>query len=205
MGVGKKHVRLEEIGHWYIRGEVVLGVYEHKLCFRARGDSVVDFAEGDAFKALRQGEIDLALGRFGAARPGYVTEKLYEDRYCVAARKGHPKVRGRIDEASWREIGHVFAWSRSETAIEESGKGSDVVPLAYVPQWLTVLLLVAATDGLATCPRRLAERHAEMLGLQVLDPPFEPDVITVSILRRAGVEDAGVEWFLGQVRAAVDE
>jgi DNA-binding transcriptional LysR family regulator len=159
-------------------------------------------AEEDAFKALRQGEIDLALGRFGAPRPGYVTELLYEDRYCVAARKGHPQVDGVIDDEQWRDIGHIFAWSPSETAADAPAKGVNMVQLASVPQWLTVLVLVASTDGLATCPRRLAERHAEMLGLQVLDPPFISDVISVSAVRRAGVQDAGVDWLLEQVRAA---
>jgi DNA-binding transcriptional LysR family regulator len=73
---------------------------------------------------------------------------------------------------------------------------------AAVPHWLTVLMLVAATDALATCPRRLAERHAARLGLQVIDPPFEPNRIDVSAVRRAGRLDAGLDWFLDQVRAA---
>jgi DNA-binding transcriptional LysR family regulator len=121
----------------------------------------------------------------------------------VAARKGHPRVRGAIDEAGWREIGHIFAHSLSETAADETEKGVHVARLAAVPHWLTVLVLVASTDGIATVPRKLAERHAEMLGLQVIDPPFEPDLITVSTLRRSGVEDAGVDWFLQQIREAI--
>ena len=53
-----------------------------------------------------------------------------------------------------------------------------------VPQWLTALAMAASTDGLVTCPRRLAERHAERLGLQVLDLPFPPNRISVSVMRR---------------------
>jgi DNA-binding transcriptional LysR family regulator len=63
--------------------------------------------------------------------------------------------------------------------------------------------MAASTDGLVTCPRRLAERHAERLGLQVLDLPFPPDTISVSLMRRAGVADEGAEWFLRQVREAI--
>ncbi|MET0275039.1 MAG: LysR family transcriptional regulator [Phenylobacterium sp.] len=159
-------------------------------------------AEADAYRALRSGQIDLALGRFGAARPGYVTELLYEDRFCVVARKGNPKVAGGIDHAAWRSIGHVLAWSPSETATDPPA-AQDMAVLAFVPGWLTVLLLVAETDGLATCPRRLAERHADRLGLQVIDPPFEPDVISVSAVRRAGLEDAGVDWLLARIRQAI--
>jgi DNA-binding transcriptional LysR family regulator len=159
--------------------------------------------EEDAFRALRRGEIEFALGRFGAARPGFTCEVLFEDRYCVAARVGHPQVKGVIDEAAYRQIGHVFAWSASEVGADTGRTEPGMVQLASVPQWLTALLLVSSTDGLATCPRRLAERHAGKLGLQVLDPPFESDVITVSVVRRAGVADAGVDWFLQQLREAV--
>jgi DNA-binding transcriptional LysR family regulator len=163
-------------------------------------------AEEDAFRALRSGEIEFALGRFGAARPGFAQEVLFKDRYCVAARKGHPLIDGPLSYEAWRDIGHIFAWSGSETGgdTSEGDGGQTVARLAAVPQWMTALLMAASTDGLVTCPRRLAERHADLLGLQVLDTPFEPYEITVSVVRRAGVVDAGVDWFLDQVRAAVD-
>jgi DNA-binding transcriptional LysR family regulator len=160
----------------------------------------VGFAgEEDAFRSLRRGEIDFAVGRFGAARPGFTVEPLFEDHYCVAARQGHPRIAGKIDEAGWREIGHIWAWSASETAVEASDYVDlQVAYVASVPQWLTALVLAGATDGIVTCPRRLAERHA----LQVLDLPFTPDTISVSVVRRAGVTDAGVDWFLEKIRDA---
>lgn len=161
---------------------------------------VAHFGEDEAYKALQSGEIDIACGRFGSARPGFSTSLLYQDHYCVAARDGHPLVRGKIDAQAWHDIGHVFAWFPSETANETSG---DVAALAVVPHWLTVLVMVASTDGLATCPRRLAERHADMLHLQVLDPPFKSEPITVYSLRRTGLIDAGVDWFVERVREAV--
>jgi len=164
--------------------------------------TVTHVAEDDAFKALRQGEIDCAIGRFGAARPGFTTAPLYSDPYCIVARQGHPRAGEGIDFRGWRDIGHVFAGSASETAADKTD-GVEVLRFATVPHWLTVLMLVASSDAIATVPRRLAERHAGKLGLQVLDPPFEPKVIAVSVMRRAGVEDAGVDWFLEQVRQAV--
>jgi DNA-binding transcriptional LysR family regulator len=160
--------------------------------------------EEDAFRALRKGEIDFALGRFGAARPGFTLEPLFEDHYCVAARCDHPRIRGSIDEPTWRAAGHIYAWSQSETAMVPEAQSLGIKHLASVPQWLTALALAAATDGIVTCPRRLAERYAERLGLQVLSLPFPPDRITVSLVRRSGVRDEGVDWFLGQVRAALD-
>jgi DNA-binding transcriptional LysR family regulator len=161
--------------------------------------------EAGAFQALRRGEIDFALGRFGAPRPGFTVEPLFEDHYCVVARTGHPRIKGAITEAQWREIGHIFAWSPSET--EQDPPVTEIGPvaqLAWVPQWLTALVMAASTDGLVTCPRRLADQHARRLGLQVLDLPFPPNRIRVSVMRQTGVNDPGVDWFLGQVRAAVE-
>lgn len=167
--------------------------------------SVGHTAEEDAVRALRQGEADFAVGRFGAARPGYVVEPLFEDAYCVTARKDHPGVNGAISETDWRGIGHIYAWAQSETGQTPADTlASDpVVMLASVPQWLTVLVMVASSDGIATVPRRLVERHAERLGLQVVDLPFPPNRISVSLMRRRGVVDPGVDWFLDQVRAVV--
>ena len=157
---------------------------------------------------VAEGIQDVALA-FEGREPGIMSRKprrpsepIFEDVYCVVAREGHPTIRGDIDEQRWRETGHIYAWSQSETAPSEVGGSDDVTMLAAVPHWLTVLMLVSSTDGVATCPRRFAQRHAAKLGLQVLDPPFEPDVISVSAVRRAGLKDEGVAWFLDQVRQA---
>lgn len=157
--------------------------------------------EDEALLALRKGEVDFALGRFGPARPGFAVEPFLEDAYCAVARRGHPRIDGAIDSAGWRGAGHVFAWNRSETG-EDQGDDDEgqVAMLASVPQWLTALVLVGSTDAIATVPRRLAERHADLLGLQVLDLPFPPNAITVSVMRRTGVVDPGADWFLEQVR-----
>ena len=161
-------------------------------------------SEEDCVRQLRRGEVDFGLGRFAAKRPGYLIEPFLEDHYCIVARQGHPRIDGAIDAETWRTWGHVFAWNPSETASDDSQQDTPqrVAMTCAVPGWLTVLLLVGATDGIATVPRRLAERHAGQLGLQVLDMPFPPNAITVSVMRRAGVADAGVDWFLGEVRSA---
>lgn len=182
-----------------IAGELIvrLGAVAPGITF-----AIAHLDEQEAFRGLRDGRLDFAIGRFETAKPGYVLEPLYEDRYCAVARQGHPKIRGPLSASAWRSIGHVFAWSPSETAVHEKDRGEGVRLIAAVPQWLTALMLVSGTDALATCPRRLAERHAQRLGLQVLDLPFDPDPITVSAVRRAGLKDEAADWFLGEVRRA---
>jgi DNA-binding transcriptional LysR family regulator len=176
-----------------------------KTCAPGVTFAVGHVTEDEAVRGLKTGEADFALGRFGSVRPGFIIEPLFEDAYCVVAREGHPKIAGAIDEHAWRHIGHVFAWNPSETAddppLEREGP-LRMTLVAAVPQWLSVLLMVAGTDAIATVPRRLAERHAQMLRLQVLDMPLTPTRISVSVMRRSGVSDPAADWFLEQVRVA---
>ncbi|MBX3481939.1 LysR family transcriptional regulator [Phenylobacterium sp.] len=161
-------------------------------------------SEEDILRPLRLGDGEFAIGRFGAARAGYTVEPFLEDYWCAVARADHPDLAGgALTLERWRNIGHVFAWSPSETGQKPTMEPvPDMVMRAAVPGWLTALLMVASTDAIATVPRRLADRHASKLGLQVLDLPFLPERFAVSVMRRAGVVDAGADWFLGEVRAA---
>ena len=86
--------------------------------------------------------------------------------------------------------------------MEAAGGAMPTVVIAAVPGWLTALSLVAVTDAIATCSERLAMRHADRLGLQILKAPFEMWSFEIQALRREGA-DPGADWFLDLVRAAV--
>ncbi len=164
-----------------------------------------------ALDALRRGQIDLALGRFESPPGGFVGRALYEDRYCVVARRGHPQIDGEISFEQWASIGHVYVGtiSPSDDVIgptigeDPIPSPSDVAGAAIVPRWEMALAMVAVSDAIATGPRRLAEREAQKLGLQVLAVPgADPPPWTVSMVRREGA-DAGLDWFCDQVCAVV--
>src|SRR5262245_12733945 len=160
-------------------------------------------AQDTALEGLRRGEVDLAIGRFGHLRPGLTSEILFEDTYCVVARRGHPRVKGTIDLKAYAEIGLVLATATAETASDEIYPGPHLVNVrAFVPRWLTALHITSTTDAIACCPRRLAERHARMLRLQVLDTPFASQSFAVSAVHRADRNDASVGWLLERVRTA---
>lgn len=156
-----------------------------------------------AISAVKKGEIDLALGRFGAAEAGVKLELLYEDRYCVVVRKGHPAFRRSISLKQYLEAGHIFSRAPGEGGEEDDvASAARLRVTAVVPRWLTVLVLVSQSDGIGTVPRRLAERHAGLLGLAILDAPFVGKVLKVSAAMRTGETDAGAAWLWGQVQAA---
>jgi DNA-binding transcriptional LysR family regulator len=171
----------------------------------------------NALRAVQRGEADVALGAFDRIPAGFSVERLFEDQYCIVARQGHPLVDGAVDLVAYATAGHLYCGN-------PDGALGDDVPIdrpamdatygrlpapslirteGYVPQWETAMLAVSRTDSLAECPRRLAERYADRLGLQVLAPPYRPFRLQVLAIRRENVADAGADWLIDQIRAAV--
>lgn len=166
-----------------------------------------------ALSAVRRGEIDVALGQFGRLPPGLTSEVVYEDQYCVVARRGHPRLDGRIDMAAYLALPHVVVGAADgvsdETAYAPEALASAYGPmpdasamriLAYVPRWETAMSMVAASDAIAECPGRMADRYAEAFGLQILTPPYRVIRFPMQMVRRAGTADAGVDWLTAHLR-----
>ncbi len=170
-----------------------------------------------ALRAVRRGEADVALGVFPQLTSGLVGQPLFEDDYCVIARKGHPRVDGVVDAATYALAGHLFVGTPDGALGDEPAYNMEAVEATYgeipgpeliwtqgyVTQWETAMLLVATTNVLADCPRRLALRYAERLGLQVCDQPFPNFRFTVQAVRRADTTDPGVDWLMQRIAEAV--
>ncbi|MEQ8992804.1 MAG: LysR substrate-binding domain-containing protein [Pseudomonadales bacterium] len=155
-----------------------------------------------ALSAMRRGEIDLAVGRFGVlSGAGLDVRLLYEDVYCVVARQKHPEIRGKVSKRQYIDTGHVFASSFSEGGPGERIPAPSVVSTAaVVPHWLTAMMIVSKTDLIASVPRQLAASQARALKLQVLESPYSDERWTVSAVRRTDREDAGVDWLLREIQ-----
>ncbi|HSZ52724.1 MAG TPA: LysR family transcriptional regulator, partial [Caulobacteraceae bacterium] len=171
-----------------------------------------------ALRAVRRGQADVAVGVFDRIPHGLAAHHLYDDEYCLIARKDHPSVHGKVDGRTYARIGHVFVGNPDGFLADETPLDPDTMEVtygalpgpdrvstqAYVPEWETAMLIVCGSDVLAECPRRLATRFAARLGLQVLDPPFSPFRFTVQAVRRADVADAGLDWLLARLHEALE-
>lgn len=170
-----------------------------------------------ALRAVRRDEADVAIGIFEQIPRGLTAARLYDDHYCVIARAGHPIVQGSVDWSTYASIGHVFCGMpdgllgddptffdrKAISATYGDNPGPEMIRTrAYFAQWESVMLLVAETDLLADCPRRLAERFAARLGLQIIDPPYPLFPMQVQAVRRADAPDAGVDWVMEKIAAA---
>jgi len=171
-----------------------------------------------ALRAVRRGEVDVALGLFNQIGPAFAASPLYVEEYCVIARRGHPGVAGgRVDKQIYATVGHIFVgWPdgafADQTPFDNEAMaatygvppGPDQIRThAYVAQWETAMLMVAASDAMADCPRKLASKFAERFGLQLVEPPYKPFPMPVQAVRRAGVPDAGLDWLMRKLSAAV--
>ncbi len=162
-------------------------------------------ATGAAFDDIRKGTLDLAIGRIEQPIPSdLVQEVLYEDVYCIVARKRHPRIKGKITREQFEQESHVLASARSEVTRAESKIYPSMPSGVVVGNWMTAMSMVSESDCLATCHRKMAERFALPLGLQVIEPHFKPDILTVSVVRREK-PDEGVEWLLRQIRDVVQQ
>ena len=157
----------------------------------------------DAIDGLRRDEIDLAIGRFPAELQDYAVEPLFDEAYCVIARRGHPRLSGAIDLPTYAALGHVLV-SISGDFVGLNDRVMRALRVerrmvASVPRFLIALSVVAETDAVATVPRRLALRHAEQLGLQVLSLPFELESFSIAAVAREP-SDPAIEWLTAHLR-----
>lgn len=170
-----------------------------------------------ALAAVRRGEVDVALGAFDSVPGDLKAERLFDDEYCVLARRGHPKIRGKVDLKTYLSIGHVFVGYPDGPLSDEAPFDRDVAAAAYGPlpgpaevhtngyvtSWETAMLMVTGSNALVECPRRLAQKYARKLGLQILDPPY-PRTFRLKVLAvRRAVDDPGVDWLLDRIKSAL--
>jgi DNA-binding transcriptional LysR family regulator len=158
----------------------------------------------DALTALDRHELDLAVGRFaGRIDRAFVVESLFDDEYCLIARRDHPRIGRRVTAAVYAELDHIqvsIAGDFRGLEIERVGTGA--VPrhtVAAVPRFLMAFPIVAASDAVALAPRRLAERHGRSFGISAHAVPVPLEPIRVLVVRRAR-RDRAVAWLLDRVR-----
>jgi DNA-binding transcriptional LysR family regulator len=157
----------------------------------------------EALAALRRGEIDLALGRFGS-RIGadLVVDPLFEDRYCLVARAGHPRLDLPLSPETYASLDHLqISVTGDLGSLEIERFARSALPrrtVASVPRFVMAFSVVGSSDVVALAPRRLVSAYEEALGLCAHDLPFDVDPIRVVAVRRAR-SDQGVSWLSGLI------
>jgi DNA-binding transcriptional LysR family regulator len=127
---------------------------------------------------LESGDLDLALGAIVDEAPSIRRMDLCTEGFACAARKGHPKIKGKLDLDTYASTAHLLitlgddsgpTWIDQELA--KHGKKRRVA--ARVRYFMAAPLVIARTDLLLTGPSMLIRYFADLVPLQVLDPPID--------------------------------
>ena len=137
--------------------------------------SILELVPPRIAKQAEQGEIDLAFHISEAAPPGMRQRVLFAERYVLAGRAGHPRLKRKPTRSQFCALEHVIVSPDgggfsgvTDEALAESGLERRVV--LSVPHFLFVLSVVANTDLVAMVPARLVR---DTRALQVVESPVE--------------------------------
>lgn len=169
---------------------------------RAPGVTVrsVTLAPPDLRRALADGSVDLALGFFlGLEGDNLFTQTLFEQGFVCLVRAG------------WRDGATTMSLedylSADHAMIEQEGRSQEVLErriralglrrrtLLRSPHFLTVPLLIARSDMIATVPYGVARIFSRLAGLRFLPLPFDAPRIPIQQLwHRRSHHDPGTIW-----------
>jgi DNA-binding transcriptional LysR family regulator len=163
---------------------------------------------GQAFKKLRENDLDLAIGRFAAVPDDCIATRLFEESYMVVARTGHPRLRRGLTLDTYLAAGHLIVSFAGDLlgSIDEylARKQLSRHVVASSPMFLSAFAAAAGSDLLVTAPKRLVERFAANFTLQVRQLPFEPDTFLLDAVRsRYSLSDPAIDWLLESIVAVL--
>lgn len=157
-----------------------------KLAKEAPGIRIISSpAKGELQKQqFENGSLDLAVaGYFGELPEGYYQQNVFKDDFVCVGRKGNPFLKGTLTASKYGEARHILISpqgdmkSRSALAMKkfkieqkfQAGVGSFISP-----GWM-----IADSDFLLTCPRKLAEAYQRYLPVEIAKLPVSIEGISV--------------------------
>lgn len=170
----------------------------------------LSFAGGpaQAFRKLREGDLDIAIGRFPSVPDDCHVARLFEETYQVVARPDHPDLHNGLAFETYLAQGHLivsFAGDLVGTIDEvlaRNGHSRHVV--ASSPMFLSAFAAAAASDLVVTAPRRLVARFAHGFGLRVFELPFAAEPFFIDMVRsQSSISDPAIDWLVEKIRQAV--
>lgn len=155
-------------------------------------------------QALAEGSVDLAIGLLPQLRAGFRQRRLFNQRYVVLCRDGHPQARRLGTLAGFAAAEHLVVVSagtghgRVDAQLAKAGIHRRV--RLTVPHFVAVGPILAGSDLVATVPQRLAERLAAPYGLRWLPHPAPLAEIGITLFWHARVhDDPANRWLRGEL------
>jgi DNA-binding transcriptional LysR family regulator len=153
-----------------------------------------------AVRMLDQAEADFAIGVYGGLPDRLETRDLFDESYVCIVRAGHPAADEQLTLETFTALPHLLVSLSGpprgfiDDLLEKRGLERKVSMV--VDNFLAAPPIVAASDMVATMPRRLVDASLARSSLRIFEPPLETPEATIQLiwLRRRGRHPA-VEWF----------
>jgi DNA-binding transcriptional LysR family regulator len=166
----------------------------------------------DPVEQLSLGDVDFVLGpRFGWRELASIhAQTLYHERFVCLVRRDHPRVKRRLDLATYASLTHVFVAPRGRPGgVVDEALGlvglTRRVGLA-VPHFLVAPHVVASSDMVVTLGARVAEPPMRVLPLKLVEAPVELPGFDVQLCwHERTTHDPAHQWLRAQVLELVKD
>lgn len=166
---------------------LVLGPALDRLVTTAAPGVVLRFLPSvvDDWTHLRDGTADLSICLPGAFPPEYRTHQLFEERFVCVVRRDHPRARRRLTLDTYLALEHIVVAplgkpSQVDAVLAARGLARRV--RRVVPYFATALHLVTQSDHVLTVSESAVRSVADLLPIQVLEPPLPLPPYAVHLL-----------------------
>jgi DNA-binding transcriptional LysR family regulator len=162
------------------------------------GETSIERAWQNAVDRVESRALDIAIVPFDNVPVRFAKRHLFDDRFVIALRAGHPAA-ALCSLQAYSELQHVVVSTDGDArgfvdeVLAASGLSRRVV--LTVPNFHQALSLLAETDFVAAVPERFASLHAERFGLTSILPPVDLGTFPMTALAsEASLADEGVAW-----------
>lgn len=163
-----------------------------------------------AADALREGNMDLAIGVFDEPAADLGRMSLFDDQLVSVVRARHKALRGALTLRRFAELDHVLVAPNGTPSglldKQLAALGLDRRVARTVPTFLDAPFLVAHSDLIVSLPARLVLPLLTLLRLRILRTPLPLPGFTISaIWHRRQDEDAEHVWFRNVVTRVAED
>ena len=152
------------------------------------------FEIGQIGDALDTGRLDFALGYLPGV-DGTTQHALFEDRYVVLLRAGHPHGDRAATLEGLRSFDYIVVRQHARTVglLRRLGL-HDRIRLS-IPHFMVLPDLIADTDLAVLVPRQMAQDFAARAAVRIVEPDFgEPDFTVALHWSRRHASDPALRW-----------
>jgi len=169
---------------------------------------VLEVALEQVPQALKEGEVDLAIGNLAGVGRHTCHADLFSERYVCMGRRGHPVLSAGLTRGQFKRLDHILVASRASAhrllndVLSEAGLHRQ--PYLTLPHFSAAAEIVRRTDLTVTLPYRAAIWFNRDNAFAIRPLPIALPPLSVTVHWHARFEsDPGTMWLRRQVEATL--